>query len=298
MGKLLMSCMNKSLTSCLMASLLALAPLSAFGRSVTYQLADGALVTMDVQPAQVLITLVGQPFANYRLDCTENLNGWLTLTNATLSAAGNFVYPDTSNLPVCFYRVLASVSFVSVGAEDGRITDTPGNPNQGASVVASDTAPSALRAGDFGGSEKQHKAFLSFDTSSIPDGATIVAATLRVRRGMVAGTNPFLTHGTCWIDVKGGSGFGGATVLAAGDFEAPADSVQVGALSNAANDGDWSAGSLNATGRSFINNTGTTQFRVYFALHDNADGKADYIGWYSGENATPANRPVLEILYR
>ena len=131
-----------------------------------------------------------------------------------------------------------------------------------------------------------------------PDGATIVAATLRLRRGAVAGTNPFMTHGTCWIDVKGGSGFGGSTVLLAPDFEAAADAAQVGSLSSAMNNGDWSSGSLNATGRSFINKQGTTQFRLYFATHDNNDGKADYIGWHSGENLTPANWPVLEILYR
>jgi len=125
-----------------------------------------------------------------------------------------------------------------------------------------------------------------------------VTVTLRLRRGAVSGTNPFLTHGTCWIDIKGGSGFAGSTALVATDFEAAADAAQVGSLSNAANDGDSSSGSLNATGRSFINKSGTTQFRVYFSLHDNGDGKADYIGWYSGDNATPANRPVLEVFYR
>ena len=39
---------------------------------------------------------------------------------------------------------------------------------------------------------------LSFDTSAIPDGATILSATLRLRRGTLSGTNPFTTHGTCW----------------------------------------------------------------------------------------------------
>jgi hypothetical protein len=291
--------MNKSLVLYLTASVLALIqPRIVRARSYSYVLSDGLLVTMDAQSTQTVLTLVGLPYASYRIDCTVQLNGWMTLTNATLSGSGAFVYYDRSQLPACFYRVLSAVTFVSVGAEDGRITDTPGNPNLGASVNASDTSTSALRAGDVGGSEKEHKAFLSFDTSSIPDGATVVAATLRLRRGTVSGTNPFLTHGTCWIDIKGGTGFSGSTALLAEDFEAAADATQVGALSNAANDGDWSSGSITASGLSFINKTGTTQFRVYFAVHDNGDGKADYIGWYSGENATPANRPVLEVLYR
>jgi len=39
---------------------------------------------------------------------------------------------------------------------------------------------------------------VAFDTSSMPDGATILSVTLRLRRGTSSGTNPFTTHGTCW----------------------------------------------------------------------------------------------------
>lgn len=290
--------MKKWLTFYLAVSLLTLVQPSSAGNAYRYQLPDGLTVVMDVQSSQTVLTLTGQPFATYRIDGSEHLNGWTILTNATLDASGSFIYLDASNLPKCFYRILSAVTFVSVGTQDGRITDTPGNPGGGASVNASDTSASALRAGDVGGSEKQHKAFVSFDTSPIPDGATIIAATLRLCRGAVSGSNPFSTHGTCWIDVKGGLGFADSTTLAAGDFQAAADATQVGALSNAANNGDWSSGVLNAAALSFINKTGTTQFRVYFSLHDNNDGSADYVGWYSGDNALPANGPVLEVLYR
>ena len=271
---------------------------SLSARSHSYQLSDGLVVTLDAQPAQTVLTLAGQPLANYRIDCTVAFDAWLTLTNCTLNGSGSFTYVDTSNLPMCFYRVLSAVTFGSVAVEDGRIADRPGSPDTGASLNATDATPSALRAGDVGGTEKQNKTFVSFDTSSIPDGAMIVAATVRLRRGAVSGTNPFLTHGTCWMDIKGGSGFSGSTALLASDFEAPADAMQVGSLSNAANDGDWSSGSINAGSLQFVNKSGKTQVRIYFALHDNGDGKADYIGWYSGENGTPGNRPVLEVLYR
>ena len=278
--------------------LLSASLLSSSARTHSYPLSDGVVVTLDAQPAQTVITLAGQPFANHRIDCTVAFDGWVTLTNCTLDGSGSFTYVDTSNLPKCFYRVLSAVTFVSVGAEDGRIADKPGNPDSGASLNATDATTSALRAGDVGGSEKQNKSFVSFDTSSIPDGATIVAATVRLRRGTVSGTSPFLTHGTCWMDIKSGSGFSGSTALVASDFEAPADATQVGSLSDAANDGDWSSGSIDASALQFINKSGKTQLRVYFTLHDNGNGKADYIGWYSGENATAANRPVLEVLYR
>lgn len=289
--------MNKSLILTLAVAALVQPP-AVPARTHSYQLLDGCVVTMDVQAAQTVLTLAGQPFANYRIDCTQQFNGWTTLTNCALDSNGTCTYVDNNPPPMCFFRVLSATTFFSVGVEDGRITDTPGNQNQGASVNASDTSTSALRAGDVGGSEKLNKAFVSFDTSSIPDGATIVSATLRLRRGSVSGTNPFLTHGTCWMDIKGGSGFSGNTALVATDFEAAADATQVGALSNAVNDGDWSSGSVNAAGLAFVNKTGKTQLRLYFAVHDNGDGKADYVGWYSGENATPANRPVLEVLYR
>jgi hypothetical protein len=57
----------------------------------------------------------------------------------------------------------------------------------------------------------------------------------------------------------------------------------------------WSR--TNAAGLAVINKTGTTQLRVYFALDDNNNLKADYIGYYAGE-ATSANRLQLVITYQ
>jgi hypothetical protein len=187
-------------------------------------------------------------------------------------------------------------TFVSVGSLDGRVTEFPETSNTGAFAFPNETNFEALRAGDYD-FDLQHKSILSFDTSSIPDGATIVSATLRLRRGTVVDTNPFTTHGTCFIDVKGGAGFGGSTSLATGDFQAAADATEVGSLSNAPSDGDWSSGALEATGLAFIDKTGTTQFRIYFSRDDDDDGASDYIGWHSGDDAVAGNRPVLEIVY-
>ena len=65
------------------------------------------------------------------------------------------------------------------------------------------------------GHDRQYKTVVSFDTS-IPGGATIVSATLRLLRGSLTGTNPFTTHGTCRVDVQNGSGFSGSTTLQTG----------------------------------------------------------------------------------
>ncbi len=187
-------------------------------------------------------------------------------------------------------------TFTSAAAQDGWVLESSETSNAGGTLDATANTTSALRAGD-DNKDKQYKAVVSFDTSAIPDGATIVSATLRLRRGTVSGTNPFTTHGTCWADVQTG-GFSGSTTLQTGDFQAAATVVQAASLSNAANNGDWSQGSLNASGLAAISKTGTTQLRIYFNLDDNDDTGNDYIGYYSGDNGTSANRPQLVVTYQ
>jgi len=188
------------------------------------------------------------------------------------------------------------VTFTSAAAQDGWVLESTETSNTGGSIDATASTTSALRAGD-DNKDKQYKTVVSFDTSSIPDGATILSATLRLRRGTVSGTNPFTTHGTCWVDVQTG-GFSGSTTLQTGDFDATATVAQAAGLSNAANNGDWSQGSLSSSGLAAISKTGTTQLRVYFNLDDNDDTGNDYIGYYSGDNTTAANRPQLVVTYQ
>jgi len=190
-----------------------------------------------------------------------------------------------------------TVTFISAGAQDGWVLESGENTNAGGSLNATASTTSALRVGD-DNKDKQYKTVVSFDTSSIPDGATIVSVTLRLLRGSLTGTNPFTTHGTCWVDVQNGSGFSGSTTLQTGDFQAAATAVQAASLSNAASNGTWSAGSLNAAGIAAVNKAGTTQLRVYFNLDDNDDTGNDYLGYYSGENGTAANRPQLVVTYQ
>jgi|GEM_PF-3033016 len=190
-----------------------------------------------------------------------------------------------------------TLTLTSIAAEDGRILESSESSNSGGSTNSADATPDALRTGD-DASDRQYKTILSFDTSAIPDGATITSATLRLRRGSLTGINPFTTHGTLVVDLKGGTGFSNSATLQTGDFQAAADAAQVATMSQANTNGDVSSGVLNATGLGLINKTGKTQFRVYFSLDDNDNGSADYIGWYSGNDANPANRPVLEVTYQ
>ncbi|MCP3939744.1 MAG: DNRLRE domain-containing protein [Actinomycetia bacterium] len=188
------------------------------------------------------------------------------------------------------------VTFTSIGTEDGWVRESNESSGVGGKKNNTGTGSSALRPGDEK-KDKQYKTIVSFDTSSLPDGATIVSATLRLLRGKVTGTNPFTTHGTCWVDVRTG-GFGGSTALANSDFEAAATAAQSASLSNAPANGDWSEGSLDAAGLSAIDQTGTTQMRVYFDLDDNDDRGNDYIGYYSGSNSNGSRHPQLVVVYQ
>lgn len=190
-----------------------------------------------------------------------------------------------------------TVTFYSVSAQDGWILESGETTNVGSTKSATATTPSALRTGD-DVANKQYKAVVSFDSSSLPDGATITAVTLRLKRGtLVASHNPFTTHGACVVDVAGSSGFGADVALARADFENAASVSQVATMSDPVSDGNWSSGSLTGANLSQINKTGYTQLRVYFVTGDNDDTANDYIGWYSGE-AAAGNQPELVVTYQ
>ena len=189
-----------------------------------------------------------------------------------------------------------SITFTSIGSEDGWVRESGENTNFGSSSNSTGTGTSALRPGD-NRRDRQYKAILSFDTSALPDGATIVSATLRLQRGTVVGTNPFQTHGSLRADISTG-GFGGSTALAPVDFQAPATATQVATLSNAPSNLDWSEGALNAAGLQAIHLQGRTQLRIEFDLDDNDDNGNDYIGYYSGDNSDSSRHPQLVVVYQ
>ena len=210
------------------------------------------------------------------------LYGYAAYSGVTLT--GSFTAPGGQT----------TVTFYSVGAEDGRTYESGETTNVGGGFNATDNTTAALRVGDFS-DDTQYRSVVSFDTSSIPDGATIVSATLRIKRGTLSGTSPFSTHGTCTVDMS--SAFGGATALAAGDYQAAAGASGVATMSSPASNGTFSTGALSAAGRAAVNKTGKTQFRVYMTLDDNDDLGSDYIGFYAGE-AAAGNQPELVVVYQ
>ncbi|MES1244753.1 MAG: S8 family serine peptidase [Acidobacteriota bacterium] len=249
--------------------------------------------------ALVVAGALGSTTCTLNSQCDDGLfcNGAETCNAGSCQAGTDPCAPLSCNetTDTCFAPT-TQVTFNSVAAQDGYVLESGETTNAGGSNNSNAGTTSALRVGD-DNKDKQYKTIVSFDTSSIPDGATIVSAVLRLRRGTLSGVNPFTTHGTCWADVQSG-GFSGSTTLQNGDFEAVATAVQSASLTNAATDGAWSEGNLNAAGLAAVNKTGTTQLRLYFALDDNDDTGNDFLGYYSGDNGTAANRPQLVITYQ
>ncbi len=223
------------------------------------------------------------------------------LTNGTtyyyqVSAANGYGDgPDSSEASATPVSTVTA-TFTSIAAQDGYARES----NETSNVGGSNTSNTTLRIGDDDSAqsgERQLKAIVSFDTSSIPDNAVVTSATLRLKASGITGTNPFTTHGTCYADIRGETGFGGSTALASGDFEAAADASQAAVMSDPVSVGGISTGTLNGTGLAWINKTANTQLRLYFSLDDNNDGADDWIDFHAGDDATAGNRPVLELTY-
>jgi hypothetical protein len=142
---------------------------------------------------------------------------------------------------------------------------------------------------------RQYKAILSFNTSSLPAGAVITSAVLKIAQsGLPVGTNPFTTLGSLSVDLRKGA-FGGNPALQLADFNAAPSAARVAYFSATPGDPSWYSAMLNTAGRNNLNRAGVTQVRLYFAMDDNNNHVADFMKFVSG-NASK-NTPILLVTY-
>jgi len=192
------------------------------------------------------------------------------------------------------YTLTAQKStFKSQGVNDGLILESSESGNTGGTTNNTSTL---LSIGD-GAQDRQYKAFLSFNTAVLPNGAVVTKAQLKIQvQGFVGGNmfTPTKTLGNLLMDIRKPY-FGTNASLTADDFQFVADSNGVGVLSSIPGTG-WHTVTLKSAAYPFINLTGTTQFRLRFQKDDNDDLGADYLKVYSGD-APVTNRPQLIVEY-
>lgn len=187
--------------------------------------------------------------------------------------------------------VLTRAIFRSNGANDGWVNESGEDTNRGGSLNAADKT---FYVGD-NAQDRQFRALLHFPTASLPDGAIIVRAILKVKRSGITGTDPFTTHQKIAVDIRYGP-FSGSNGLQVTDFQAAASRNAVGFILNAPAN-NWYSSTLKPTAFPHINRIGATQFRLRFQLDDNDDLGADTLQFYSGDAGDLAFRPRLEIQY-
>lgn len=142
--------------------------------------------------------------------------------------------------------------------------------------------------------DKQVKGLLSFNVS-LPPTAVVTAARVKYRLSSYVGTNPFTTLGPLMLDIATPY-FGTGSGLTIGDFQAAASTTNVASCDNFTVS-NWYTCYVDGGSLWTLNLFGTNQFRMYFATDDNDNGRADEVGFYSGNYTNISYRPVLIIDY-
>ena len=149
--------------------------------------------------------------------------------------------------------------FSNEDANDGYVK---ANADGSAPAVGTLEAYSGLALGR-GADGKLNRSLLSFDTSSLPDGATLVSATVTVAYRSASGdpwSNP--AGNTLVIDVNNGC-FGGCAIET-GDYAAAASASAVAQLLRFSG-GSQTSNAFASSGLSAINRGGRTQLRLRFS---------------------------------
>ena len=189
-----------------------------------------------------------------------------------LSAAAyeyKIIHQTMNNFMPKFRGDVTTTIYSSGGTQDGWVNGTT-------------LGTSEVRIGD-GGVGISYKGILNFDTSSIPDNATINSLSLYMIRKGSSSTNPFTSGalGAANLEIKNGT-FGTVNIENS-DFSATADVNDAGCFHGTVTSNGYALRiDLNAAGIAAINKTGNTQFRFSFP---NTNTNANYIDFNTG-NAT------------
>jgi uncharacterized repeat protein (TIGR02543 family) len=249
--------------------------------------ANGGSGSMSNQVTNVPTALTTNTFTRSGYTFT----GWNTAANGSGTDYANGASYDFAADVTLYAQWSATGSTLiikSVALNDGWVLESSETSNLGG-FIKSDT--DSIVAGD-DAADRQYRSFLHFDTSALPDNAVITSVVLRLYEAGTNGSDPFLSLGQLRIDMIKPA-FGAAGVELA-DFEAVSPRVNIGSITEISP--SLFSSTLNNAARNYLNKTGTTQFRIYFAIDDNDNATSDFIRFFSGE-ASSENRPKLIITY-
>jgi hypothetical protein len=218
------------------------------------------------------------------VDVTGSPLGGTGLNNGSFTAGE--IYAVIKSAPID----IITVAFTSNKANDGWVIESNEYSNLGGGV---NSISATFYLGD-NAEDRQFLTILDFTTSSLPDNAVVTRAILKIKKLSVTGTDPFTTHQNVLVDISNGPF--GASALEESDFQAPVSMNWAGTILNAPVD-NWFSADLEKAALPYINETGSTQFRLKFQLDDNDDLGADTIKFYSGDTVTLDYRPVLQVEY-
>lgn len=187
------------------------------------------------------------------------------------------------------YTVNKTLTYTSVNTNDGWTLESTATSNKGGTFDASATS---FRVGD-DAAKKQYRSILHFNTATLPDTAVITSVTLKFLKASSGSSGNTSTLGALLADMTKPS-FGAAT-LAKTDFETTAGKPSIFNTFTIAS--SWYSATMKSTGFTYVNRTGTTQFRIRFTTGDDGDGTADFLAFYSGNFGTAGSRPQLIINY-
>ncbi|QDF01621.1 PHB depolymerase family esterase [Myxococcus xanthus] len=250
--------------------------------NVTADAADavGVIRVEFLVNGEVASTDTQAPYA-FAWNSTAVSNGRYTLGARAFDAAGNQATDNDTVVTVSNAGSPApvTVQFTSILADDGYLKANADGSGAAVGLMTN----LALGRGTDG---KYNRSFLSFDTSSLPDGATVTRAYLTVSYSSGSG-DPWSTPAgnTLVIDAKTGT-FNAANTEVT-DWAAAATASSVAGIDQFSA-GAKSSGDFSVDGLSAISKTGKTQLRLRFTQ---AQMATQYLFVRDGANA------VLTVVY-
>ena len=205
---------------------------------------------------------------------------------------------------ICVYRSIGgsflqpsgggTLTLLSEAALDGYITGVFQGP-----YLDSSASSTSVNIGDLADDTNYTRCVVSFSLSSLPVGAQVQSATLRVYQNADASGDSYADPaglGAVLVDNISYSSFTPGAGLFSADTTGT--DIGIGPLATSFSANTWHELDVTTSARDEVNlyHNGRLQFRVYHHYDNNNNGIADFDGWVMGDSST--NQPELVITYK